>query len=158
MMCWFLQFLILRFIIDCFVSVSFCRISLLKLLSLSPIQLSAMLSRKCLTPIALTHVAILHLEWGSRMLLDMQKVHQLTPWPCQFHKDLVPINSVAWRQCMLNVYQILNNHIHCCICLSPCDYRNNDNIISPPQMRPALTKCQVVWQGKYHYITVNVQQ
>jgi hypothetical protein len=35
---------------------------------------------------------------------------------------------------------------------------NNDDSISPPQMRPALTKCQVVWRGKYHYITVNVQQ
>jgi hypothetical protein len=28
---------------------------------------------------------------------------------------------------------------------------NNDDSISPPQMRPALTKCQVVWRGKYHY-------
>ena len=36
---------------------------------------------------------------------------------------------------------------------------NNDDSISPPQMRPALTKCQVVWRGKYHYNnTDNVQQ
>ena len=140
-------------------SVSFCRISLLILLSLSPIQLSAMLSWKCLTPIATDTCGNTTSRVRKQNVAGYAKGSSIDALALPIPQGyLVPINSVAWRQCMLNVYQILNNHIHCCICLSPCDYRNNDNIISPPQMRPALTKCQVVWQGKYHYITVNVQQ
>jgi hypothetical protein len=34
---------------------------------------------------------------------------------------------------------------------SSSNSNSNNNDISLPQMRPALTKCQVVWRGDYHY-------